>query len=56
MLLREGDADVRVRYDRHTTGLFPRATWSDLVRGVGFDVSVVTDPWDRDLFIGRRPR
>jgi SAM-dependent methyltransferase len=56
MLLREGDADVRVRYDRHITGLFPRATWSDLVRGVGFDVSVVTDPWDRDLFIGRRPR
>ena len=35
ILLREGIDDVRVRYDRHVEGIFPRATWLDLLRGGG---------------------
>lgn len=35
MLLREADGTVRVEYDHHTYGLFPRATWVRLFREAG---------------------
>ena len=35
-LLREADGAVRSTQDRHTLGLFPRATWSELLAEVGF--------------------
>jgi SAM-dependent methyltransferase len=54
LLLREGAADVRVRYDRHLMGLFSRARWLDLMAEVGFEPSVV-DPGGRALFVGVRP-
>ena len=54
LLLREGGDAVRVRYDRHLEGLFPRATWLDLLRAVGFEPSVVVDAWERDVFVGSR--
>ncbi len=54
-LLREGADGVRVRCDRHVEGLFPRATWLDLLRDVGFEPSRVVDPWERDVFVGVRP-
>jgi hypothetical protein len=54
MLLREGPAAVRVRYDRHLQGLFPRATWLDLLREVGFAPSQLEARWGRDVFLGRR--
>jgi hypothetical protein len=54
LLLREGDADVRVRYDRHLMGLFPLATWLDLLREVGFEPSDVVDRWGRHVFVGVR--
>jgi len=37
LLIREGD-DVRMEEDRHVTGVFPRATWFDLLRSAGFEV------------------
>jgi hypothetical protein len=55
LLLREGLDDVRIRYDRHIMGVFPRGTWLDLLRAAGFEPSVTTDPWERDVFIGVRP-
>jgi len=55
LLLREGADDVRVRYDRHVEGLFPRATWLDLLGEVGFVPSVTVDEWERDIFVGVRP-
>ena len=55
LLLRRGTDDVRARYDRHVMGLFPRATWLQLLRAAGFEPSVTTDPWDHDVFIGVRP-
>jgi SAM-dependent methyltransferase len=55
MLLREGADDVRVRYDRHVEGIFPRATWLALLEAVGFEsVGVADDAWERELFVARR--
>jgi hypothetical protein len=54
ILLREGATDVRVRYDRHVEGIFPRATWLDVLGAVGFEPVVVEDVWKRELFVARR--
>jgi SAM-dependent methyltransferase len=35
-LLRERDGSVHVDHDRHVEGLFPRATWLELLAGAGF--------------------
>lgn len=56
-LLREADGAVRVESDRHTEGLFPRASWLSWLRDAGFDAASRLDPWHRDVFSGRkRPR
>jgi SAM-dependent methyltransferase len=54
IVMRDERGDSRVVHDRHVEGLFPRATWQNLLDAAGFDVSVVADPWSRDLFVGRR--
>jgi hypothetical protein len=38
-ILRDKDG-VRVEYDRHVTGLFPRATWLRLLQAQGFSVTI----------------
>lgn len=56
-LLRDKDG-VRVEYDRHVTGLFPQATWLDLLRAQGFVVTRRRSgvPEERcDVFACRRP-
>ncbi len=55
ILLREGGDDVRVRYDRHVEGVFPRASWLDLLREVGFEATISGFSWQRDVFVARRP-
>ena len=47
MLLREADGEVRVEYDHHTYGVFPRATWRRLFHDAGLaEVSHgVPDPY-----------
>ena len=55
ILLREGDDEVRVRYDRHVMGVFPRAVWLDLLRAAGLEPAVAPDPWSRDVFAATRP-
>lgn len=54
-ILREEDGSVHVEFDRHVTGLFPRADWIKLLEAVGFEPGVVRDDYDRDVFVGRRP-
>jgi hypothetical protein len=54
-LLQEPDGSLRVVGDRHHEGLFPRATWLHLMGEVGFDAQMVVDPWERELFVARRP-
>jgi hypothetical protein len=55
MLLRDGTADTRLRYDRHVMGLFPRARWIELLGAVGFEAFAVEDPGGRTVFVGERP-
>ena len=55
-LLRECDGSMRSEMDRHRFGLFPRADWFALLGEVGFVARSRLDPWDRDVFVARRPR
>jgi SAM-dependent methyltransferase len=55
MLLREADGSVQVRHDLHVLGLFSRRTWLDLLADVGFEALTLSDPWERDVFVGKRP-
>jgi hypothetical protein len=50
--LRQGKAKVRAEYDRHIMGLFERAVWLRLLKDAGFEVEVVEDEYDRELFVG----
>jgi SAM-dependent methyltransferase len=52
-LVREG-ASVRSFHDVHVEGLFPRATWLELLRTAGFTPEIVVDEWRRDLIVARK--
>lgn len=54
-LLREGEAPVRSVHETHIHGLFPRAVWIDLLQAAGFTVESLIDPYERELFLARRP-
>ncbi len=61
-LLRERNGSVRMAYDRHVCGLFPRRTWLRLLRETGFRASVVRPPktqesgeYPGEVFVCRRP-
>lgn len=54
-LLREADGTVRVEYDRHRFGLFPKDAWLNWLRECGFVPSSRIDPWGRVVFFGQKP-
>jgi SAM-dependent methyltransferase len=54
LLLRESDGTISVDMDRHTEGLFARAEWLAWIRDAGLSPSVRTDPWKRDVFMGKK--
>jgi len=60
-LLREADGTVRIAQDRHTLGLFSRATWFELLADVGFvDARPVGTGYDEEEvgaegFLARKP-
>jgi hypothetical protein len=59
-VLREDGRELRVEHDRHVWGLFPRATWLQLLEEAGFQVTSATRPNDEDgnvdeIFLARRP-
>lgn len=60
-LLREADGSTHVATDRHMLGLFPRATWFELLAEVGFvDARSVGTGYDEEEvggegFLARRP-
>jgi SAM-dependent methyltransferase len=58
-LLREEDGSVRVEYDRHECGLFPRDEWLRLLEDVGFQAKrrVIEREEEKgtEAFIGLRP-
>jgi len=55
---RPGD-EARVVHDRHTLGLFPRATWERLIVGTGLQLvdTTVENPYELEqaAFVARRP-
>jgi SAM-dependent methyltransferase len=53
-VIREGGT-ARPFHDHHVEGLFPRSTWLDLVRSIGFTPEIVVDEWRRDLIVARKP-
>jgi hypothetical protein len=57
-LLRDG-ADVRAVHDRHVEGLFPRATWFEILTAAGYRVELADRPFDDTttdtIFLCRRP-
>ena len=57
-LLRDG-VDIKAVHDRHVEGLFPRATWVEILSGAGYRVDLVDRPFDDtttdQIFICRRP-
>jgi hypothetical protein len=58
LLLREGP-EVKAVHDRHVEGLFPRATWWEVLSGAGFRVETTSRPLDDgtfdEVFLCRRP-
>ncbi len=63
ILLHEADGTSRIAHDVHRLGMFPRATWFELLEDVGFvDVRAVASPYadeeegvGAESFVGRRP-
>lgn len=58
-LVRDPAGEVRTHYERHVTGLFPRATWVRLLAERGFEVEVEEEQTDEDrapraLFFGKK--
>ncbi len=51
-LLRDQDGTTRVEHDRHICGLFARADWVRLLSQVGFQPKVLTDNYERQVFVG----
>ena len=62
ILLRDTDGSIRVEHDRHTEGLFARATWLQLLADVGFEAHGVPvehselEPGSYEIFVARKPR
>ena len=53
-LMRHPDGSTSVEMDRHTEGVFPRQSWLTWLNDAGFTATTHMDPWDRDVFSGRR--
>lgn len=53
-LLRDAAGNVRTEMDPHTVGLFSRSEWLGWLDEAGFEARIHRDPWERDVFIGRR--
>lgn len=54
-VLRDADGSTRAEEDRHREGLFRRASWLQWMADAGFrDPRSRIDPWNRDVFTGRK--
>ena len=53
-VVRHADGRVEVEGDVHHNGVFPRATWLELLAEAGFTATSRLDRWNRDVFTGRR--
>jgi SAM-dependent methyltransferase len=55
-LLREGNGPAQVEHEQHIYGLFSRAEWLRLLSDSGFQPEIVRDPYERDIFVARKPK
>ena len=53
-LLREKDKPVRAVHDHHVFGLFSKEVWMRLLERAGFQSRIVSDPYDREVFIATK--
>jgi SAM-dependent methyltransferase len=53
-LMRHPGGTTSVEMDRHQEGLFPRASWLAWLDEAGFTATSRIEPWDRDIFSGRK--
>jgi SAM-dependent methyltransferase len=54
LVLRSADGSVELVHDRHTFGVFSRATWREAFRQAGFLApDVRPDKWREDVFLAR---
>lgn len=60
IIARGPQGELRVVHDRHTLGLFPRATWERLIEEVGLDLvdTTVENPYELEqaAFVAIRPQ
>jgi SAM-dependent methyltransferase len=59
-LLRDADGAVSCEHDRHVCGLFPRASWLELIEAAGLRAESLVMPPDEEpagaeLFVGSKP-
>ncbi len=54
IILREDGRPLRTEHERHIFGLFPRDIWTRLLQNAGFEVEIVRDNYERDLFLARK--
>jgi SAM-dependent methyltransferase len=58
IFVREPGQPTRIFHDRHTCGLFPRATWERVLTGAGFELvpgATASDYRPEEIFLCRRP-
>ena len=53
-MLRDETGAIHVDHDRHQFGLFPRGAWFDWFSEAGFTAMSRIDPWQRDVFVGKK--
>jgi SAM-dependent methyltransferase len=53
-MLRDETGAIHVDHERHHFGLFARDAWFTWLAEAGFDATSRLDPWNRDVFVGRR--
>jgi SAM-dependent methyltransferase len=54
-LFRGGQQPAQVAHDQHLLGLFSRDEWLSLLAETGFQADFVIDPYERHVFVARRP-
>jgi SAM-dependent methyltransferase len=55
-VMHKGNEPTVVEYEQHLNGLFARADWLRLLGEVGFQATIMNDPFERELFVARKPK
>jgi hypothetical protein len=56
VIVREANQPVTVTHDQHIIGLFARDDWLRLLSETGFKAEYVIDPFERHVFVARKPK